>query len=234
MGIDRRELAERVATAYAGIPGVRAVLLTGSVARDFDDGWSDVELMVFHDGEPSEEARRAVPGLVTCWEYDGDNDEWADDLLIDGVEVQASHKTVAGAEAWLSACTVGHDPDLVKQDFIALVRYGVPLHGSDVIAAWRRATDLYPDELRLAMVTEHLDFRSDWHRRKLLDRGELLPLYTDLVDSVRNVHLVLLGLNGVWFPHLGFKWLRRTAADLVIAPPDLADRLDAVLTAEPA
>jgi hypothetical protein len=233
MSINRRAIAERVAAECAACAGVRAVLLSGSVARGLDDDWSDIELMVFWDGEPTESSRRGLPGLQTCWEYDEDNDEWADDLLVGGVEAQVSHKTVAGAESWIAACVEAADPDLTKQDFVALVRYGVPLHGSELIAAWRSATDHYPDALRLAMVKEHLNFRSDWHRRKLLDRGELLPLYTDLLDSARNVYLVLLGLNGVWFPHLGFKWLRQTAAGLTVAPPDLAARLDTVFAGAP-
>jgi hypothetical protein len=234
----RRALAEGFAVGYRGLPGVRAVLLTGSVARGLADRYSDVELAVFWDDPPSDGLRRQaaqVGGgvLVACHEHDEDNDEWADDVLVSGVEVQASHRTVAATERWLADVTTGFDPDLVKQDLIALIRYGVPLHGADLIRSWQRRTADYPPALGLAMVRAHLDFRSAWQRRKLLDRGELVPLYADLVDTARNVVLVLLGLNRVYFPHLGFKWIPRLVDELTDAPAELAARLDAVFTAQP-
>jgi hypothetical protein len=217
---------------------VRAVLLGGSVARSLADRYSDIELMVFWDGEPSETLRRqaiAAGGgtLVTGWDYDADNAEWTDEVLLEGVEVQVSHRTVAGTERWLADVIEAADPDLVKQDLIALIRYGVPMHGFDLIGRWRGQTAEYPPALALAMVRTHLDFRSGWQRRKLLERGDLLPLYADLVDTARNVVLVLLGVNHTYFPHLGFKWLPRLAAELPRAPTGLAGRLDSLFTAAP-
>jgi hypothetical protein len=235
----RRALAERFAAGYPERPGVRSVLLGGSVARGLADRWSDIELMVFWDGEPSQALRgQAVAAgggtLVTAWDYDEDNAEWSDDVLLDGVEVQVSHRTVAGTHRWLADVIEDFAPDLVKQDLIALIRSGVPLHGADLISRWRRQTAEYPPELALAMVRAHLDFRSGWQRRKLLARGDLVPLYADLVDTARNVVLVLLGLNHSYFPHLGFKWLPQVTAELPQALAELAARLDALFTSAPA
>lgn len=53
----RRALAERYAAGYRQLPGVRAVLLTGSVARGLADRYSDIELMVFWDTAPPERSR---------------------------------------------------------------------------------------------------------------------------------------------------------------------------------
>jgi hypothetical protein len=234
----RRALAERYAAGYPHLPGVRAVVLAGSVARGIADRYSDIELMVFWDGPPEEPLRRraaeAGGGTVAaCHGYDPDNDEWADDVLVSGVEVQVSHRTVAGTERWLADVLDRADPDLVKQDLIALIEHGVALSGAELVQAWQRRVAHYPAPLALAMVRAHLDFGSAWQRRKLADRGELLPLYDDLTATVRNVLLVLLGLNRVYFPHLGFKWMHRLATRLPVAPADLASRLDAVLTAPP-
>jgi len=230
----RRELAERYATGYRKLPGVRAVLLSGSVARGIADRYSDIELMVFWEGAPRIRSRRRAAETgggtgATYHPYDRDNDEWADDVLVCGVEIQVSHRTVSRTERWLADVLEGAAPDLVKQDLIALIRAAVVLHGNDLVAGWRQRTDRYPEELALAMVRAHLDFRSAWQRRKLLDRGELLPLYEDLTATVRNVLLVLLGVNRIWFPHLGFKWTHRLAAEFPLAPADLPARLDAVL-----
>ncbi len=129
-----------------------------------------------------------------------------------------SHRTVEVTERWM----------------VALLTVGVPLAGAELVDRWRRRCDPYPPPLALAMVREHLDFASAWPRRKLLDRGELLPLYTDLTRTARNVVLVLLGLNRVYFPHLGFKWLPRVLAELPVAPVDVAGRLARLFTDPPA
>ncbi len=235
----RRALAERYAGGYGHLPGVRAVLLSGSVARGIADRYSDIELMVFWDRAPRERLRRLAAeagggALAARHPYDRDNHEWADDVLVCGVEIQVSHRTVPGTERWLADVLERASPDLVKQDLIALIRMAVVLHGDGLVAGWRQRTDRYPQQLALAMVQAHLDFRSARQRRKLLDRGELLPLYEDLTATVRNVLLVLLGLNQIYFPHLGFKWMHRLAAEFALAPADLPSRLDAVLTAAPA
>jgi hypothetical protein len=215
------------------------VLLSGSVARGIADRYSDIELMVFWDRAPRQRLRRLAAetggGVLTaCHPYDPDNEEWADDVLVCGVEIQVSHRTLPRTERWLADVLERASPDLVKQDLIALIRTAVVLHGEGLVTGWRQRTDRYPQQLALAMIQAHLDFRSAWQRRKLLDRGELLPLYEDLTATVRNVLLVLLGLNRIYFPHLGFKWMRRLAAEFTVAPADLPARLDAVLTAAPA
>jgi len=228
----------RFSAGYVGLPGVRALLLTGSVARGWADRYSDIELMLFWDGPPTEPLRRrgveAGGGLPHAFHgYDPDNAEWADDVLVDGVEVQVSHRDVAHTGDWLADVTQRYDPSLVKQDLIALIEYGVPLHGAPLIDAWRQRCTPYPPQLALAMVRQHLDFQSTWQRRKLLARRDLLPLYTDLLHTAHQVVLILLGLNRVYFPHLGFKWLPQLTADLKIAPPDVTGKLQVLLTAAP-
>ena len=235
----RRALAAEFAAGYQGRDGVRAVLLSGSVARGRADRYSDIELLVCWAGPPDGPARRdavAAGGasLVTGYDYDAENAEWSDDVLLSGVEIQVSHRTQAGVGQWLTDVTTRFDPDLTKQDLISLIRTGVPLSGAELIGEWRRQSDHYPAPLADAMIRAHLDFRSAWQRRKLLDRGDLIPLYADLVDTARNVVLVLLGLNREYFPHLGFKWVPALAAGLAEAPAGLARRLDALFTAEPA
>lgn len=235
----RRALAGEFAAGYRDRPGVRAVLLSGSVARGLADRYSDIELLVVWADPPGDAARQdavAAGGgkLLTAYEYDDENAEWSDDVLHSGVEIQVSHRTAAAVDQWITEVTAGFDPDLTKQDLIALIRAGVPLTGAALIERWRRQTEDYPAPLGDAMIRAHLDFRSAWQRRKLLDRQDLIPLYADLVDTARNVVLVLLGLNRTYFPHLGFKWIPALAADLAEAPPALADRLAAFFTAAPA
>ncbi|WP_018350138.1 nucleotidyltransferase domain-containing protein [Longispora albida] len=227
----RRRIAETFALRYTGLPQVVAVLLAGSVARGLADRWSDIELMVFWASAPDDALRRELAGPgAEVHDYDEDNAEWSEDVLVNGVELQTSHRTATQAESWMDAAVTGHDPDLVKQDMIALIRYGVPLSGADLVASWCARTDVYPAALSLAMIREHLGFRTAWHRRKLADRGELVPLHRDLTETAERLWLVLCGLNRVWFPHLGYKWL---PTGLPLAPDRYADRLSELLSAPP-
>ncbi len=234
----RLALAECVAPAYAALPGVRAVLLAGSVARGWADRFSDVEMTVFWDAAPRDEARRAaaaqVGTLTTLYPYDDENAEWSDDVHVAGIEFQVSHRLVVATEQWLADVVEGYDTALVKQDLIAIIQYALPLHGGDLIAAWRAVVADYPDGLAEAMVREHLGFRSRWARQKMLYRDDRLLLYDDFVQAEKAILLSLMGLNRVYLPHLGFRWMNRLAAELTIAPPNLAARLADVFRRPPA
>lgn len=234
----RLALAERVAPVYAALPGVRAVLLAGSVARGWADRYSDVEMTIFWDTAPSDDARCAaatqVGTLVNLYPYDDENAEWSDDVQVAGVEFQISHRLVDGTEQWLADVVEGYDTALVKQDLIAIIQYALPLHGGDLVAAWRATVADYPDGLAEAMVREHVGFRSRWARQKMLYRDDRLLLYDDFVQAEKAILLSLMGLNRVYLPHLGFRWLDRLAADLAIAPPNLAARLADVFRRPPA
>lgn len=233
----RLALAERIAPAYAALPGVRAVLLAGSVARGWADRYSDIEMTLVWDTAPTDDARRDVAAqvgtLVNLYPYDDVNAEWSDDVRVAGVEFQVSHRLVTEIEQWLADVVEGYDSALVKQDLIAIIQYARPLHGHDLIAAWRATVADYPDGLAEAMVREHLGFRSRWVRQKLLYRDDRLLLYDDFVQAEKAILLSLIGLNRVYLPHLGFRWMDRLAADLPLAPPDLAARLAAVFRLPP-
>ncbi|GAA1621735.1 nucleotidyltransferase domain-containing protein [Actinoplanes couchii] len=238
-GARLRAAGERLAEEFKTVAGVRSVLLTGSVARGVADRWSDVELLILWEDAPSPEARHGAAsragGEVSAFhDHDPDNAEWSEDVLLDRAEVQVSHRIVAEVDTWIADVLERADPALVKQDLIALLRDAVVLHDTGPVAGWVARTEVYPEALALAMVGAHLDFRSSWQRRRLLARGDLLPLAEDLLDTARNVLLVLLGLNRVWFPHLGFKGMSRVAEALPLAPPALPARLDALFTATPA
>lgn len=161
----RLEMARGFSRAYEGIDEGRAVLLAGSVARGIADRYSDVEMMVFWDGAPTDEARRAAVErgggvLVTLYAYDAENGEWSDDIHMRGVEFQVSHRRVELTETWLADVVERADTSLTKQDLISIIQYALPLKGADLIETWRTRVADYPDALQAAMVKEHLWFKS--------------------------------------------------------------------------
>jgi hypothetical protein len=228
----RLDMAQGFALAYDS-PQVRAVLLAGSVARGIADRYSDVEMTVFWDGAPPDEARRQAVErgggvLINFYDYDAENGEWSDDINLRGVEFQVSHRTIETTETWLADVVERADTSLVKQDLISIIQYALPLKGADLIETWQARVAQYPDALQAAMVKEHLWFKSRWNRRKLVERDETLLLYEDFVAAEKAILLALMALNRVYLPHLGFKWMDLLCADLRIAPTNLAARLRGV------
>jgi tRNA nucleotidyltransferase (CCA-adding enzyme) len=57
--VDLKILASEIANIYQQNPKVEAVLLGGSVSRNWHDEYSDIELFVFWKGDPTDEERKA-------------------------------------------------------------------------------------------------------------------------------------------------------------------------------
>src|SRR5262249_20333114 len=72
-----------------------------------------------------------------------------------------------------------------------------------------------------------------WHlQKRLLVRDAPLWTRQSLVESGFALLAVLAAVNRVWFTSFQFKRQREFAAQLPIAPVDLADRLEALTRAE--
>jgi hypothetical protein len=223
----RLALARRLVPAYAAEPRVRAVAVTGSVARGWADRYSDVELGVFWDAAPTDAERRALVARAggDLWHLFPPDDvgRWGEDYYVARVKIDVGNATVGAAERWLTDVVERHETALQQQHFAAAVLHAVPLHGAPLIAAWHARLCPYPEALRRAMVRRYLRFNPIWGPEMLADRGEVLVLHEYLAASGRKLLAVLAGLNGIYHP--GNKWVDRLIAELAIAPPNLAERL---------
>ena len=233
----RLDLARRVAPAYEADPAVVAVLVGGSVARGWADRWSDIELAVVWDADPSEDARARAAARVGAGArrvYPAAGVAVAEeDYAVGGVKLHVLHLTVGAVERTLSDVVGRFDTAPAKQAVVALVHDGVVLAGAGLVAGWRERS-AYPDGLVRATVAEHLAFGPRAWLEMLAERGDTLLLHELLCLVERRVLGVLLGLNRVYRPSLDPKWAGRIAARLAVAPPDLPARLAGVLRAEPA
>ncbi len=77
--MDLKKLAHDIANVYMENSKVEAVLLGGSVARNWHDEFSDIELFVFWKIDPTDHDRKyvinRVNGEVIDF-YDFEDDEW--------------------------------------------------------------------------------------------------------------------------------------------------------------
>src|SRR5205823_11775184 len=105
---------------------------------------------------------------------------------------------------------------------------GLVLRGHDVVDDWRRRT-VYTDELRRAVIERHWKLFPLWYfEAHIAARDAVLWRQEILVESAFDLVAVLAALNRRWFHRFEFKRARAFLDSLEIAPPRLAERLEAL------
>ncbi|HEY5854200.1 MAG TPA: hypothetical protein VIW24_09160 [Aldersonia sp.] len=164
---------------------------------------------------------------------DEDEHEWADGYLIDGVKVDTGGFLTSTIDDYLDAALDRADMEPELQVRITALLHGQPLHGAELIDAWRDRCSAYPNSLAHAMVANGLDLRPRGRLEMLVARGDVLLLHRDLVDDVQGVLDALFGLNHVFVPHPFHKWLEWEATLLPVKPAELVPRIRRLLVAPP-
>ncbi len=230
-------LAQRVAAIYTGDGTARASAALGSVARRQSDVYSDIDLGIYYDTMPTEEeitaGREALGGTDWLRLPGAREDAIADTFLIEGVECQVIHCTVAHIDRELNAVLCDYHTEHVKHAVVGGILDALPLSGADVVAGWQARAAAYPDALAQAVVRDHLKF---WpHQvltKRIIPRDAPLLFHRVVMDEEKTLLSALSGLNRL-YPQLEFKRLDAYVARMNVAPADFASRLRQVLTAEP-
>ena len=97
------------------------------------------------------------------------------------------------------------------------------IDGAQVGIDSARTDDQSLGDLAVAMVRTHLRFRPAWEQEQLAERHEMLVLYDAFCTTHKQLLLVLLGLNRLYFP--GWRWLDRLLDQMYVNPPSLSMRL---------
>ena len=223
----RYALAQQIAPHYIADPKVRAVALAGSVAQGDADRSSDIDLSVYWVEPPTGKERRDIikwaggrrlPRFPSHAKVGG----WSEEFEVGGVPIDVRHLIVEATERILADVLEHADPSLPKQRHIAALLCALPLSDPSMLTHWQQQALVYPHELSVAMVRAHLRFRPRWEREVLAERHDLLVLYESLCTIEKQILLVLMGLNRLYFP--GWQWVDRLIAQMPIAPPHLAVR----------
>jgi hypothetical protein len=224
-----------VADAYVAHTQPRVIFLTGSAAEGTSDAYSDLDLIMLYDALPSDDAVAAARAALgsTGNEPIGErgHDPFAEVGLLDGVEVEVGHGTLAFWEREMDDVLVRHDAKSSMQKGLACLPDAIPLHGEALVRGWQQRAATYPDTLRLAVVEHSLRFLPLWYRHERFARRDAtIFAYQTLVEGSLNILGVLAGLNRVYFHPFQFKRMRRFIDQLALAPAQLADRIDALYT----
>lgn len=230
--------ARGVAAELRQDPRIQAILLTGSVAQDRVDAFSDIDLILYLTELPDLTEYQA---LVADAEASGGRlyggappEGFALFKFIDGVKVDLAYTPLAEAEQDLTAFLADPTVDDPNKLVIARgIRDGLALHGPEIIQDWQARLADCPPLLSERLVAANLRGYGRWVLTHMgADRGDLLFLHEALVDASRRLLMMLYGINRRW-PTGKVKGLRHAAPELAIAPPDFAGRVEAMLTANP-
>ena len=219
------ELAKNNVKAYIANPKTKAAMVAGSVAEGHCDEYSDCDM-------PSEEelqlVRQQNQGSERLWILGNREDGgFAESYLVNGVECQFGHVTIAQWETDISNILTGHDIQSPLMKAMSGTSVGIPLYGATLIQQWKAKIANYPDELAQKMVEHYLKFFAIWGmQEKFARRDTTLWYYQILVESAQNLLGVLAGLNHLYYSTFQFKRMSRFIAQMEIAPENLADRLE--------
>ncbi|HSM83887.1 MAG TPA: hypothetical protein VLS96_19515 [Nodosilinea sp.] len=231
------ELATHNAAAYIANPKTKAAMLTGSVAEGLGDEYSDCEMCFYYDELPSEAelylARQQNQGSEPLWTLGSlQEGSLAESYLVNGVEFQIGHETIANWEKTIS--TILEDFDLSPMmKAMSGTLIGIPLYGEPLIHQWKARISNYPDGLAQKMVEQYLNFFAIWGmQEKLSRRDTTLWYYQILVESAQNILGVMSGLNRLYYTTSQFKRMGRYVDQMKIAPANLSTRLEGLFRDE--
>jgi Nucleotidyltransferase domain len=94
------QLAQQHADIYAPLPGVQAIVVTGSVAGGYADHYSDIDMLIYYDELLPEDAMAAAcerAGGSNWGLYGRDENGSAEYYYVNGVKCEFAHAT---AKSW--------------------------------------------------------------------------------------------------------------------------------------
>ncbi|MED4018734.1 DUF4037 domain-containing protein [Sutcliffiella cohnii] len=232
-----KKFAAEIAKIYKMNPKVDAVLLGGSVSRNWEDEYSDIELFVFWNEAPSDEDRKTpikkVKGDIIDF-HPFEDEEWSETYTTEGVKLEISNFLTHTINKIIDDVTISFDTNLDKQCIVATVHDGVSLSGDLVIKSMKEKVHFYSDELSVAMIEEYIHLGNRWNNREaLLNRKDWLMLYKVMVDVQTNVMGMLFGLNRQYVHHPAFKWQKQSLHSMNITPENIVNRLESIFLDHP-
>ena len=151
----RLEFAKQLAVKLRNFTSLQAIAAGGSVARGYEDAYSDLELLLFWDVLPSDKTRYAIVDTLSgdfLYAYDGPSQE--DQLLIQDFQVDLWHITLSRAEAVIRAVLQDYSTDLGDSNFMDTLRSCIPLHGEMILQDWKQQAQQYPLKLAIRNITQ--------------------------------------------------------------------------------
>jgi predicted nucleotidyltransferase len=213
----RIDFAQHLAKRLATFEGMKAIVIAGSVARDYADEYSDIEIPIYWDPLPNDATRHAIVAALNAkflYPYNGPARE--DQLLIDGIQVDLWHVSTMHEEKIFATVLQEHLFDLSTLNALDTIRLCIPLYGHELVQKWKLQAGEYPDGLAEKIIRKHLASFSIGELFTYAQRDNPTAFYSQLSFLQQEAFLILLALNQRYFPT--FKWIYRTLESMQIKP----------------
>ncbi|MEN1934761.1 DUF4037 domain-containing protein [Paenibacillus sp. 102] len=236
--MDLMKTAIEMTAIYKHNPKIEAILLAGSVSRNWQDEHSDIELHILWAAPPEDENREGpikdVGGTILSY-HPYEEEEWSESYVTkDGIKLEISNFLSVTVERFISDVVDKYETDYEKQCIVASVQDGVSLYGEEKIQKLKDRVAEYPLELSKGMITENLLLSNRWNNREaLLTRKDWLMLYDVICEVQKNIFGVLFGLNKMYVHHPAFKWMPYNIDRMTIKPEKLYERMTNILIGNP-
>ena len=227
-------LGRSILVPYSELPGAVCTIITGSAAEGLADEFSDLDMIVYYASMPDEQQirsiRQHIGGGPLTWSVGAHADgEFGEGFRVQGVDCQICHTTLARWEADIARVLCGDEVATPLHKAMSGTLLSIAVSGPELLEKWKDRLQGYSDALVAAMVERHLQFFPIWGVLARLERRDAsLWIRQVLVESSFNLLGVLAGLNRQFFTPFQFKRAHAFMSRLRIAPPRLAERLDAI------
>lgn len=224
--------AKKVTEYYRSNPKVDVVYISGSVSRGWADEYSDIEINVLWNKDPTDEERlypmKERGGEILDF-YPYEDEEWSETYMVSNIKYEISNFRTTTFQRIISDLLIKYNGDIEKQVLLASLQSGIPLIGKDIFNDLRRQMDLYPSALTIHLINEYKEVTNRWHSRyALLERNDWYMLQQVLFSVERNILILLFALNKQFIQHPGFKWLEKSVNELEVKPVDFLQRLEKI------
>lgn len=235
--MELKGLAEKMAVIYAENPKVEAIMIAGSVSRNWEDSYSDIELHLLWREAPENKDRldpiEKVQGSIIDF-HDYEDEEWSETYWYEGVKFEISSFLSETIRRVMDKVVLGHDTCLDLQCTVASFLEGKPLYGRELLLDLKEKVSVYPEAFREKMILDNLDFGSRWgNREALLHREDWLMLYQVMASVQSKLMGAMFGLNRMYVHHPAYKWQKQSLERMSVLPAGFIERMEHVLVLHP-
>lgn len=237
---ERRRIAQRVADGHRGLDDSSLLaFVSGSVVDDLADERSDVDMSVVLAELPTADVLQAAAARVGGTPWFWSQGELAEGgavvaFHVDGIEVQIGYATHAALQDQVDELLLRHNPDTPLHKLAEGILKAEPLFGQRPLQALQHRLAAFPPELALAMGRHFVATPTPWRAlSQIVHRDAALWCREIFVDASYRLLGLLAAVNLRYFTRFQVKRMHRFAAGLAHVPPDFADRVEAVLKADP-
>ncbi|MGI2329321.1 nucleotidyltransferase domain-containing protein [Planococcus sp. YIM B11945] len=228
----RLTIAQNLTKQLSHYPGVRAIVVGGSAARNYADSYSDLELFLYWDKDPGMQIKQEISSkLKADHRYPETHSSYHNALIIDGFPVDIWYKVSSIEEASFASVVDDASIDLDASNIVDTMRFCIPLYGRDYIQPWKNRVENYP-----LILTERFfnDYLPHFHLRHIYfeaKRDNPTAFYNMLSNIQCSLFILLLALNKSYFPT--YKWIYKRLNELELKPENIEVRLQTMFKEPP-